>query len=114
MNEGLQESLTKTEAKLKYATKNQIKEMERILNQRDNQVTMLKQMLKSNEIQIRSKTKDLNYMKNKIKRNESRNIMRSVESLPFINDLNSKKGNYERYMKSTVSGINTQRYSYCC
>jgi len=83
--------------------------MEKLLHQRDNQVVMLKQMLKSNEIQIRSKTKDLNFLKNKVKLNESRNVMRSVESLPFINDINSKRGNYEHYMKSVASGVNTQR-----
>ena len=110
MNEELQENLTKTQAKLKYATTSQVKEMEKLLVQRDNQVNMLKQMLKSNEIQIRTKNKDINHLKNKVKLNESRNIIRSVESLPFINDVASKKGKYDYYMNSVASGMKTHRY----
>jgi uncharacterized protein (DUF3084 family) len=55
MNEDLQDNLSKTQAKLKYATTNQIKELEKIVNERDSQVNMLKQLLKSNEIQLRTK-----------------------------------------------------------
>ena len=47
MNEELQDNLSKTQAKLKYATNNQIKDMERVITERDNQVLMLKQLLKS-------------------------------------------------------------------
>ena len=83
--------------------------MEKLLVQRDNQVNMLKQMLKSNEIQIRTKNKDINHLKNKVKLNESRNIIRSVESLPFINDVASKKGKYDYYMNSVASGMKTHR-----
>lgn len=66
MNEELQDTLSKTEAKLKYTTTNQVKELEKNLNERDSQVTMLKQLLKSNEIQIRSKNKDISHLKNKV------------------------------------------------
>lgn len=74
LNEELQENLNQTQAKLKYATNNQIKEMEKMLSERDTQLGMLKQLLKSNEIQIRSKNKDINWLKNKAKNAESRNI----------------------------------------
>jgi uncharacterized protein (DUF3084 family) len=66
LNEELQETLSKTEAKLKYTTKNQVAELEKMLTERDQQVTMLKQLLKSNEIQIRTKNKDISHFRNKV------------------------------------------------
>ena len=74
LNEDLQDNLSKTEAKLKYTTHNQIKEMEKLLGERDSEVQMLKQLLKSNEIQLRTRDKDINHLKNKVRNNESRNI----------------------------------------
>lgn len=48
--------------------------MEKLLSERDGEVQMLKQLLKSNEIQLRSRDKDINHLKNKVRNNESRNI----------------------------------------
>lgn len=110
MNQDLQDNLTKTQAKLKYATTTQIKEMEKLLSERDTQVSMLKQMLKSNEIQIRTKNKDISHLKNKARMIESRNILRSVESLPFINNLGSKKRDgYHDVAQSVATGFKTHR-----
>lgn len=71
---------------------------------------MLKQMLKSNEIQIRTKNKDISHLKNKARFNDSRNLLRSVESLPFINNVGSRNRDaYQQVVNSVATGFKTQR-----
>ena len=65
--------------------------MEKLLGERDSEVQILKQLIKSNEIQIRTKDKDINHLKNKVRNNESRNI-----SQYFINTIDQPKKNFPK------------------
>jgi hypothetical protein len=36
--------------------------------------------------------------------------MKTMESLPFLDEFDGKKANYEKYMEAAVTGKKTQRY----
>lgn len=50
INEEMRDEIEKLQARLKHITNNQLKSLEEIIKERDQQLSMLKQLLKSNEI----------------------------------------------------------------
>ena len=62
VNEEVRSVMEAMESKIKHMSSTQVKGLETIIHERDQQIAMLKQLLKSSEIQLRTKEKDIKYM----------------------------------------------------